>query len=67
MLQFIPIRGKLYQPKGSIITCMLSITANCNNIETYTIGAIFLFIYNLGYVSLLLDNNDIYHNIQLHI
>jgi len=44
---------------------MFNVGANYNNIEYYTLDTI--FIYNLGYTScLLLDNNDTNHNIQTH-
>ena len=67
MLQFAPKRGKLYHPTGEIVTYMFSIGANCNNIENYTICIIVFFLYILGYTSsLLLDNNDINHNIQAY-
>ena len=34
VLQFTPIRGKLYQPTGQIVTYMFSIGADFSNIET---------------------------------
>ena len=55
MLQFTPIRGKLFQPTGYIATYLFSIAANCNNGENYTIVTIVVFIYNYGYTSSLLS------------
>jgi len=44
---------------------MFNIGANFNNIEHYTIDII--IIYNLGYAScVLFDNNDINNNIQTY-